>query len=77
MGWGSGVVGDSSGESGLSLDTTRVCLEPLGCHGYDIDLKFSCPVFFLFSLLHWAAECSFVVYLNTKCVIYSFPLFIL
>ena len=32
---GSGVVGDCSDESGLSLDTTRVCLGPLGCHGYD------------------------------------------
>ena len=32
---GSGVVGDCSGGSGLSLDTTRVCLGPLGCHGYD------------------------------------------
>ena len=29
------VVGDCSGGSGLSLDTTRVCLGPLGCHGYD------------------------------------------
>ena len=34
-GLGPGVVGDCSGESGLSLDTTRVCLGPLGCHGYD------------------------------------------
>ena len=31
----SGVVGDCSGGSGLSLDTTRVCLGPFGCHGYD------------------------------------------
>ena len=35
LGWGSGVVRDCSNESGLSLDTTRVCLGPLGCHGYD------------------------------------------
>ena len=35
LGQGSGVVGDCSDESGLSLDTTRVCLGPLGCHGYD------------------------------------------
>ena len=35
LGRGSGVVGDCSDESGLSLDTTRVCLGPLGCHGYD------------------------------------------
>ena len=34
-GLGSGVVGDCSDESGLPLDTTRVCLGPLGCHGYD------------------------------------------
>ena len=35
LGRGLGVVGDCSDESGLSLDTTRVCLGPLGCHGYD------------------------------------------
>ena len=34
-GLGLGVVGDCSGESGLPLDTTRVCLGLLGCHGYD------------------------------------------
>ena len=34
-GLGSGVVRYCSGESGLPLDTTRVCLGPLGCHGYD------------------------------------------
>ena len=28
-------IGDCSGESGLPLDMTRVCLGPLGCHGYD------------------------------------------
>ena len=37
--WGSGVVRDCSDESGLSLDTTRVCLGPLGCHGYDTNHK--------------------------------------
>ena len=31
-----------------------------------VDLKFLCPVSFLFSLLHWTPECSFVVYLNKK-----------
>ena len=39
LGQGSGVVRDCSNESGLSLDTTRVCLGPLGCHGYD-----TCPL---------------------------------
>ena len=34
-GLGSGVVRDCSGESGLPLDMTGVCLGPLGCHGYD------------------------------------------
>ena len=34
-GLGLGVVRDCSGEFGLPLDTTRVCLGPLGCHGYD------------------------------------------
>ena len=34
-GLGLGVVGDCLGESGLPLDTTRVCLGPLGCHGYN------------------------------------------
>ena len=37
-GLGSGVVGDCSGESGLPLDMTGVCLGPLGCHGYDTHL---------------------------------------
>ena len=43
-GLGSGVVEDCSGEFGLSLDTTRVCLGPLGCHGYGT-LRFQedCP----------------------------------
>ena len=36
-GLGLGVVGNCSGESGLPLDTTRVCLGPLGCHGYDMN----------------------------------------
>ena len=36
LGQGSGVVGDCSDESRLSLDTTMVCLGPLGCHGYDM-----------------------------------------
>ena len=34
-GLGLGVVRDCSGESGLPLDITRVCLGPFGCHGYD------------------------------------------
>ena len=41
-GLGSGVVGDCLGESGLPLDMTRVCLGPLGCHGYDNDLSQPC-----------------------------------
>ena len=36
-----------------------------------VDLKFLCPVFLLFSLWHWAQECSFVVYLNTTEVLDS------
>ena len=32
---GSGVVGNCLGGSRLSLDTTRVCLGLVGCHGYD------------------------------------------
>ena len=32
---GLGVVGDCSGGSGLSLDTTRVCLGLVGCHVYN------------------------------------------
>ena len=35
LGWGLGVVRDCLAESGLSLDTTRMCLGPLGCHAYD------------------------------------------
>ena len=35
FGLGSGVVGDCSGGSGLSLHTTMVCLGLVGCHGYD------------------------------------------
>ena len=37
---GLGVVRDCSGGSGLPLDTTRVCLGPLGCHGYDKWINF-------------------------------------
>ena len=33
-----------------------------------VDMKFSCPESFLFSLWHWAQMCSFVVYLNTILV---------
>ena len=40
---GLSVVRDCSGESGLSLDTTRVCLGLLGCHGYDRDVLLKCP----------------------------------
>ena len=32
---GLGRLDQGSGVSGLPLDTTRVCLGPLGCHGYD------------------------------------------
>ena len=35
FGLGSGVIGDCSGGSELSLDTTRVCPGLVGCHGYD------------------------------------------
>ena len=35
---GLGVVRDCLDESGLSLDTTRVCLGTLGCHGYESTL---------------------------------------
>jgi len=31
-----------------------------------VDMKFSCPESFLFSLWHWVQECSIVVYLNSK-----------
>ena len=34
-GLGLGVVGDCSGGSGLSTDTTGVCLGLVECHGYD------------------------------------------